>query len=236
MSKSKKNVIDPETVIKLYGADSVRWFMLSDSPPERDIQWSDEGISGSYKFMQKIWNISETINNLDSKMKMNDETKNILDKSINKLIKDVTLAIESFHFNVAVAKFYEFVNILSRVLHDKNEDKSYLQKLFAKFLTLISPFVPHIASECLEKINTGSIAHDQKWPEHNEKLIKEDKINIVIQINGKKRAMIEVKTNEKEEKIIKECLQITNVKKFINDKVILKKIYIKNKLVNLVVK
>ena len=96
MSKSKKNVIDPETVIKLYGADSVRWFMLSDSPPERDIQWSDEGISGSYKFIQKIWNISETINNLDPKTKMDDETKNILDKSINKLIKDVTLAIEVF--------------------------------------------------------------------------------------------------------------------------------------------
>jgi len=236
MSKSKKNVIDPETVIKLYGADSVRWFMLSDSPPERDIQWSDEGISGSYKFVQKIWSISETINNLDPKKKMNDETKNILDKSINKLIKDVTLAIESFHFNVAVAKFYEFINILSKILHDKNEDKIYLQRLFAKFLTLICPFIPHIASECLEKINTGSIAHDQKWPEHDEKLIKESKINIVIQINGKKRAMIEVKTNEKEEKIIKECLQLTNVKKFINDKVILKKIYIKNKLVNLVVK
>ena len=236
MSKSKKNVIDPETVIKLYGADSVRWFMLSDSPPERDIQWSDEGISGSYKFVQKIWSISETINNLDPKKKMNDETKNILDKSINKLIKDVTLAIESFHFNVAVAKFYEFINILSKILHDKNEDKIYLQKLFAKFLTLICPFIPHIASECLEKIDTDSIAHDQKWPEHDEKLIKEDIINIVIQINGKKRAMIEVKTNEKEEKIIKECLQITNVKKFIDDKVILKKIYIKNKLVNLVVK
>ncbi len=236
MSKSKKNVIDPETVIKLYGADSVRWFMLSDSPPERDIQWSDEGISGSYKFVQKIWSISETINNLDPKKKMSDETKNILDKSINKLIKDVTLAIESFHFNVAVAKFYEFINILSKILHDKNEDKIYLQKLFAKFLTLICPFIPHIASECLEKINTGSIAHDQKWPEHDEKLIKESKINIVIQINGKKRAMIEVKTNEKEEKIIKECLQITNVKKFIDDKVILKKIYIKNKLVNFVVK
>ena len=99
--------------------------MLSDSPPERDIQWSDEGISGSYKFIQKIWNISETINNLDPKTKMDD--KNILDKSINKLIKDVTLAIESFHFNVAVAKFYEFINILSKVLHDKNEDKIYLQ-------------------------------------------------------------------------------------------------------------
>ena len=135
--------------------------MLSDSPPERDIQWSDEGIGESYKFIQKIWNISETINNLDPKTKMDDETKNILDKSINKLIKDVTLAIESFHFNVAVAKFYEFINILSKVLHDKNEDKIYLQKLFAKFLILISPFTPHIASECLEKINTGSIAHDQ---------------------------------------------------------------------------
>ena len=96
MSKSKKNVIDPQSVIEMYGADAVRWFVLSDSPPERDIQWSDEGISGSYKFVQKVWNISEKINSIQEKKELVHEVQNDLDKLINKLIKDITYNIEHF--------------------------------------------------------------------------------------------------------------------------------------------
>ena len=236
MSKSKKNVIDPETVINLYGADSVRWFMLSDSPPERDIQWSDEGISGSYKFMQKIWNISETISSLSNDIKLNDDIKNIINKNLNKLIKEVTFAIERFHFNVAVAKFYEFTNILSKLLIKEEIEKKFIQNIFKDFLILISPFIPHLASECWEKIDKKSMLLKKEWPQFNESLIKDDMVNIVIQINGKKRAMIEAKINEKDEKVIQNCLEIDNVKKFVSGKNILKKVYVKNKLVNFVVK
>ena len=236
MSKSKKNVIDPETVINLYGADSVRWFMLSDSPPERDIQWSDEGISGSYKFMQKIWNISETISSLSNDIKLNDDIKNIINKNLNKLIKEVTLAIERFHFNVAVAKFYEFTNILSKLLIKEEIEKKFIQNIFKDFLILISPFIPHLASECWEKIDKKSMLLKKEWPQFNESLIKDDMVNIVIQVNGKKRAMIEAKINEKDEKVIQNCLEIDNVKKFVSGKNILKKVYVKNKLVNFVVK
>ena len=236
MSKSKKNVIDPETVINLYGADSVRWFMLSDSPPERDIQWSDEGISGSYKFMQKIWNISETISSLSNDIKLNDDIKNIINKNLNKLIKEVTFAIERFHFNVAVAKFYEFTNILSKLLIKEEIEKKFIQNIFKDFLILISPFIPHLASECWEKIDKESMLLKKEWPQFNESLIKDDMVNIVIQINGKKRAMIEAKINEKDEKVIQNCLEIDNVKKFVSGKNILKKVYVKNKLVNFVVK
>ena len=236
MSKSKKNVIDPETVINLYGADSVRWFMLSDSPPERDIQWSDEGISGSYKFMQKIWNISETISSLSNDIKLNDDIKNIINKNLNKLIKEVTFAIERFHFNVAVAKFYEFTNILSKLLIKEEIEKKFIQNIFKDFLILISPFIPHLASECWEKIDKESMLLKKEWPQFNESLIKDDMVNIVIQVNGKKRAMIEAKINEKDEKVIQNCLEIDNVKKFVSGKNILKKVYVKNKLVNFVVK
>ena len=236
MSKSKKNVIDPETVINLYGADSVRWFMLSDSPPERDIQWSDEGISGSYKFMQKIWNISETISSLSNDIKLNDDIKNIINKNFNKLIKEVTFAIERFHFNVAVAKFYEFTNILSKLLIKEEIEKKFIQNIFKDFLILISPFIPHLASECWEKIDKESMLLKMEWPQFNESLIKDDMVNIVIQVNGKKRAMIEAKINEKDEKVIQNCLEIDNVKKFVSGKNILKKVYVKNKLVNFVVK
>ena len=236
MSKSKKNVIDPETVINLYGADSVRWFMLSDSPPERDIQWSDEGISGSYKFMQKIWNISETISSLSNDIKLNDDIKNIINKNFNKLIKEVTFAIERFHFNVAVAKFYEFTNILSKLLIKEEIEKKFIQNIFKDFLILISPFIPHLASECWEKIDKESMLLKNEWPQFNESLIKDDMVNIVIQVNGKKRAMIEAKINEKDEKVIQNCLEIDNVKKFVSGKNILKKVYVKNKLVNFVVK
>ena len=236
MSKSKKNIIDPETVINLYGADSVRWFMLSDSPPERDIQWSDEGISGSYKFMQKIWNISESISSLSPDVKLKDNTKNLLDKKLNKLIKDVTFAIESFHFNVAVAKFYEFTNILNKLLITEKIEKEFIQNIFKDFLILISPFIPHIASECWEKIDKKNILLEKEWPQFNESLIKDDTVNIIIQVNGKKRAMIVAKINENDEKVIQNCLEIDNVKKFVNDKTILKRIYVKNKLVNFVTK
>ena len=145
MSKSKKNVIDPQSVIEMYGADAVRWFVLSDSPPERDIQWSDEGISGSYKFVQKVWNISEKINSIQEKKELVHEVQNDLDKLINKLIKDITYNIEHFHFNVAVAKFYEFINALSKILSDNEIDKEEYQSIFKQFLILIYPFLPHLA-------------------------------------------------------------------------------------------
>ncbi len=236
MSKSKKNVVDPQTVINFYGADAVRWFMLSDSPPERDIQWSDEGISGSYKFIQKIWTISEMIQGIDKENKLSEDEITQCEKLINKLIKDITYNIENFHFNVAVAKFYEFINHLSKMLHDNKSEANLFKKLFKDFLILIYPFTPHIASECWEKNYNNKEIHTSKWPLHNEKLIKEDKIIIVIQVNGKKRALLDTEPDLDQELIFNKSLDIENIKKIISDKKIVKKIYVKNKLVNIVVK
>ena len=236
MSKSKKNVVDPQTVINLYGADAVRWFVLSDSPPERDIQWSDEGISGSYKFIQKIWTISEMILSIDDNYKLNDNDRKECEKIINKLIKEITYNIENFHFNVAVAKFYEFSNQISKMLHEKKANKELFQKIFQNFLILIYPFTPHIASECWEKNYANQNIHKSNWPKFDPNLIKEETINIVIQVNGKKRALLETAPDQEEDQIFKQSFEIDNVKKLITDKTIVKKIYVKNKLVNIVIK
>ena len=235
MSKSKKNVIDPQSVIEMYGADAVRWFVLSDSPPERDIQWSDEGISGSYKFIQKIWNISEKINSIQENNSLTNEIKNDLDKFINKLIKEVTYNIDHFHFNVAVAKFYEFINSLSRILSENENNKEYYQNIFKQFLILIYPFLPHLASECWEKITQQQNLHMQSWPTFDESLLKVEEINLVIQINGKKRAILQVKPDVEEKTLFNMSLDLDNVKKFVENKKIVKKIYVKNKLINFVI-
>ena len=235
MSKSKKNVIDPQSVVEMYGADAVRWFVLSDSPPERDIQWSDEGISGSYKFIQKIWNISEKINNIQEKNILTNEIKNDLDKFIHKLIKEVTYNIDHFHFNVAVAKFYEFINSLSKILSENESNKEYYQNIFKQFLILIYPFLPHLASECWEKITQQQNLHIQSWPTFDESLLKVEEINLVIQINGKKRAILQVKPDIEEKTLFNMSLDLDNVKKFVENKKIVKKIYVKNKLINFVI-
>ena len=236
MSKSKKNVIDPQTVINLFGADAVRWFVLSDSPPERDIQWSDEGISGSYKFIQKIWTVSEMIQNIDKNNNLGKDDISKIEKAINKLIKEVTFNIENFHFNVAVAKFYEFMNFLSKHLHENKSEIKLFKKILKDFLILIYPFTPHLASECWEKNFDNQNIHTESWPKFDEKIIKEEKINIVIQINGKKRTLLNTESDQDQEIIFKKCLEIESVKKLLADKHVVKKIYVKNKLVNIVVK
>ena len=236
MSKSKKNVIDPQAVIDLYGADAVRWFVLSDSPPDRDIQWSDDGISGSYKFIQKIWLISEMIFNINENQKLSDEEILKSKRKINKLIKEVTFNIDNFHFNVAVAKFYEFTNYMSRSLYENKAEVKLFREIFKNFLILIYPFTPHIASECWEKNYKNKLIHNSKWPSYNEKIIKDDNINVVIQINGKKKTLLNTSIDQDQELLFEKCLEIESVKKQIIGKNIIKKIYVKNKLINIVVK
>ena len=150
--------------------------------------------------------------------------------------KEITYNIENFHFNVAVAKFYEFSNQISKMLHEKKANKELFQNIFQNFLILIYPFTPHIASECWEKNYANQNIHKSNWPKFDPNLIKEETINIVIQVNGKKRALLETAPDQEEDQIFKQSFEIDNVKKLITDKTIVKKIYVKNKLVNIVIK
>ena len=231
MSKSKKNIVDPDDIIKIYGADAVRWFILSDSPPDRDIQWSDSGIQGAFKYIQKIWRVCEGV-------KIYEKDKEEIDNNFliktNILIKEITECIEKFHINVAVAKLYVFLNNLNEEIDKKSLDKNSIVESYKKYLIIISAFIPYIANECWEIITKKNDLTSQEWPKIENNLIKKDNFDIVIQINGKKRAIINAINNENEESIFSKSLAIKNIKVILEEKNIIKKIFIKNKLLNIV--
>jgi leucyl-tRNA synthetase len=231
MSKSKKNIVDPDDIIKIYGADAVRWFILSDSPPDRDIQWSDNGIQGAFKYIQKIWRVCEKIKIY--KKEKEENNNNFLIKT-NILIKETTECIEKFHINVAVAKLYIFLNNLSEEIEKKTLNEEDIINAYKKYLVIISAFIPYIANECWEKITKQNNLSSQEWPKIENTLIKKDHFDVVVQINGKKRAIINAINNESEENIFSKSLAIKNIKVILDEKNIIKKIFIKNKLLNIV--
>jgi leucyl-tRNA synthetase len=231
MSKSKKNIIDPDDIIKIYGADAVRWFILSDSPPDRDIQWSDSGIQGAFKYIQKIWRVSEKIKIYKKEKEENDNSFLI---KTNILIKEITECIEEFHINVAVAKLYIYLNNLNEEIDKKTLNEEEIINAYKKYLIIISAFIPFIANECWEKITKENNLISQNWPKIENTLIKKDNFDIVIQINGKKRAIINAIKDENEENIFSKSLAIKNIKVILEEKNIIKKIFIKNKLLNIV--
>ena len=228
MSKSKKNTIDPENIIKNYGADSVRLFILSDSPPEKDVQWSDQGMLASFKFVQKLWTLNSKI--LD-KIKNNDQGDegNDLTKFTNQLINKITQNLEKFHYNVIVANFYEMYNFLIKEI-DKPIKKEILIENYKKILILMNPFIPHFSNECLNTINENQI----NWPKISKKDLIEEDINFVVQINGKKRAILKIKRDVVEKEILKIIKTNLEIEKFLKDQTIKKSIFVPNRLINII--
>ena len=229
MSKSKKNTIDPEDMINMYGADSVRWFMLSDSPPERDVQWSQEGVSASFKFIQKLWKLNYDI--LNKKEFVSSDSDSFIKKAVNKTIYSVTKNLDNFQYNVVIANIHEIYNVFNNHVNDNKVSKEVLKNEWEKIIMLLLPVVPHLAHECCEQIEKKFY-----WPKYNDKLLKEENSIIVIQVNGKKRGMIELPSDSDEKMIIKKSKEVDNVLKHIGSAKIIKNIYIKNKLVNFITK
>jgi len=229
MSKSKKNIVDPEEMINIYGADSIRWFMLSDSPPERDVQWSQEGVSAAFKFIQKLWKLNYDIIN---KKDVTSESGNLgLKKAVNKTIYNVTKNLDNFQYNVVIANIHEIYNLFSSHVSNNKTSKKVLINEWEKITMLLMPLVPHLAHECCEKINK-----EFYWPKYDVKLLKDDNCTIVVQVDGRKRGILEMPINSKEIIIIKKSKEIENVSKHVGNTEIIKNIYIKNKLVNFITK
>ena len=230
MSKSKKNTIDPGKMIDAYGADAVRFFILSDSPPEKDVQWSDSGMVSSFKYIQKFWLLNERISEIIKKEKI--ETNEKIDLFINQAINKVDYALENFRYNVIIAVFHEVYSFLNKVT-EKKQNYSNLKENYKKILILMMPVIPHVINECLHIM-------DEKqhlvWPKVNKKFIQSDKCNIVVQINGKKRSIISVETNLDEKKILEKVQNDKSLDKYFSKKKIFKTIYIKDKLINLIIK
>ena len=229
MSKSKKNTIDPENIINNYGADAVRFFILSDSPPEKDIQWSEQGMISSYKFIQKFWSLHKMIINLE--LKNNANQSNDINIFTNQMIDKITKNLENFHYNVLIANLHEIYNYLSKNLK-KIDNKQNLLSNYEKILRVISPVMPHLSNECLDELN---VKDRNQWPEVNKKFLKEHSFNVVIQINGKKRDLMNFNNDINEEDLLFEIKNNEKISKFLKDKEIKKSIYIKNKLINLII-
>ena len=229
MSKSRKNIVDPEEMINAYGADSIRWFMLSDSPPERDVQWSLEGVSAAFKFIQKLWKLNnEILNKKDATSKPKSIT---LQKAVNKTVYNVTKNLDNFQYNVVIANMHEIYNLFyDHVINNKTSNKT-LKNEWEKITMLLMPLTPHLAHECCKKINKKFY-----WPKYDPKLLKENNCTIIIQVDGRKRGILEMPINSKEVIIINKSKEIDNVSKYIGNTSIIKNIYIKNKLVNFITK
>ena len=230
MSKSKKNTIDPEKIINNYGADSVRLFIISDSPPEKDVQWSEQGMNASYKFVQKLWDLHIKI-----KSKIDEKNTSEVDMEITKfthqLVDKIMYNLDKFNYNVIVANMYETYNFLIKKIHmPLNGEK--LKENYIKILSVFSPIVPHLASECLKDFNLETF---QKWPVVDKKLIEKNIIQFVIQVNGKKKGTLKVNKNISEKEIIEKIKSENSLKKIFLDNNVNKTYFVKNRLINFLI-
>jgi len=234
MSKSKKNTIDPQQMIKDYGADAVRLFILSDSPPEKDVQWSEQGMVASYKFIQKFWVLHKKI---VQKLKLLDKNNTSLfnediEKFTNQMLNKVNLSLNKFSYNVIVANLHEIYNFFNKALNVELKNKNLISN-YVKILTIMIPITPHLASECLNEISDNK---NYTWPTINDKYLHNKIFDIVVQINGKKRGLISTDKSIEEKNLIEEIKKTKELQKFLIGADIIKSIFIKDKLINLITK
>ena len=255
MSKSKNNGVDPEEIVKEYGSDAARVFTLFAAPPEKELEWNSNGLAGAYRFINRIFllvnDTSEfTDKNATSKNfygidldKRNDEDKEI-QKKLHQTVKKVTESMEdNFHFNTAIAGVMELLNDMTSYKQtvidagkESSESKKIWKEVLEKTILLISPFAPHISDELWVEIGNEDSTFIQEWPKYIDELTKEDKVNLVIQVNGKLRDTATIKLGISKEECEKIAFSSDKIKKFLENKEIVKVIVVPNKLVNIVIK
>jgi len=245
MSKSKGNVVDPDELVKKYGCDTIRVFCLFASPPEKDLDWSDQGVEGSYRFINRLWRLvikfSDKLNDLpplNGKQNLTDSIKDMRRKT-HQTIKKVTEDIEQrFHFNTAIAAVMELVNKIYQIEEKELKfplSRSVLREALDSTILLLAPFVPHITEELWEKMGHQGSIFKHPWPTYDREIIKKEKIIIVIQINGKLRSQVEVVPGLSDTKIKALALENKKIEELLKNKSIKKIIIIPNKLINIVV-
>lgn len=247
MSKSKGNTVDPDDIFQKYGADTARLFILSDSPPDRDLDWSDEGVEGCYKYLSRIWRLVASvcdnvdINNTDFTFDSLTTDSQEVVRNTHKAIYGITNDIEKeFQFNTVVSKTRELVNAIYQYINNKKEysesDKQALSFAIKSLIKLIAPLIPHLADELWMSIGGQESVHLTNWPSYNEKLLIADVIEMVIQVNGKVRDKIQIAASSSKEEAEKAALNSEKVQKHINGKQPVKVIVVPKRLVNIVVK
>lgn len=238
MSKSKRNVVDPQDIIETYGADSARLFILSDSPPERDLEWSEAGIEGAWRYINKLHRlISTNLNNISETALINDANGNALDlrRLAHKTIKGVSDAIDAFQMNKAVALIREFSNTIEKFKAASDSDKAVLREVLEILVQLINPMMPHLAEELWETLGHKTPLVETPWPKADESLMQNETVTIGVQINGKVKAQITLPKTASKEDFEKEALAQEKVQTAIGDKQVRKVIVVPGRIVNVVV-
>ena len=242
MSKSKGNVVDPEELIDRYGADTVRLFCLFAAPPQRDLDWTSEGVEGAARFLNRVWNV--VLQHKHRKMAWTQEEQSDQVRGLRRLthrtIKKVSEDIQNrFHFNTAIAAIMEMANELGKINvidADKSPDLSAaVKEAVRSIVLLLSPFVPHIAEEMWEQLGENPGMVKRGWPTYELALLEQDEILIVVQVNGKKRAEIFMPSDAPDEEVKAAGLDEPNVKKFVEGKTVRKVIVVPGRLMNVVV-
>jgi leucyl-tRNA synthetase len=234
MSKSKKNVIDPHDIIEGYGADVARWFMLSDSPPERDVEWTDAGALGAWRFANKVWDmVFETSkDSLQPAGSVGDISGAALDlrRSVHKAVAKITDGIDNFRFNTSVAQIYETVNALKK--HAEN-DAAKIEGM-SMLVRAIAPFMPHLAEECWAHLGGEGLVCDAPWPVADPAMLRDDEITMPIQVNGKRRAEINVAKTADKDVVEKLAMAHPRISEFLSDKTVRKIIVVPGRIINIV--
>lgn len=245
MSKSLGNVVSPEEIVNKYGADTARLFILFAAPPEKDLEWSDQGVEGSFRFLNRVWRIVEELTDfvkgagtLDPKelSSQDKELRYVLHSTIKKVTEDVG---ERFNFNTAISAIMEFVNALYQYKDKVEKDKynvALLKEAVENLIILLAPFVPHITEELWENIGGSGSVHKQKWPSYTEEALVKDEIEIVVQVNGKVKDRLVIPVGLDKQATEKAAMKSTKIQQLVEGKQVVKVIVIPEKLVNIVVR
>jgi leucyl-tRNA synthetase len=244
MSKSKKNVVDPDEIVATYGADTARWFMLSDSPPERDVQWTEAGVEGASRFLQRIWKlVAEFVETRDDlRTRLNgDGDAGVLElrKATHRAVSRVAEEIEGLRFNRAVAHIYELANTLGKFQqsYDKAITASQLEALgegIERLVQLVAPMMPHLAETCWAALGRDGLVADAAWPEVDPALLVEDSVTVAVQVNGKLRSTIELPVGASRESVEEVVLSLEPVARLLDGKSPRKLIIVPDRIVNVV--
>jgi leucyl-tRNA synthetase len=242
MSKSKKNVVDPDDIIGAYGADTARWFMLSDTPPERDIEWTAGGVEGAYRFLQRIWRlVNEAADKGSGTSEPSETSADALElrRASHRAVAAVTAAIDRLRFNVAIAQIYELANALSAGLNAAGAEPAAdmqfaLLEAAELFTRIAAPMVPHLAEECWAALGHDGLLAAEAWPTPNPGLILDDTVTIAVQVNGKRRDELRIARDAAKEDIEAAALKLDNVVRAIGGRKIKKVVIVPQRIVNVV--
>ncbi|MGB7037120.1 MAG: class I tRNA ligase family protein, partial [Xanthobacteraceae bacterium] len=248
MSKSRRNTVDPDEIIAAYGADVARWFMLSDSPPERDVEWTERGVQGAWRFSQRLWRLVGEAAEIagaapQARPAAFSETATKLRKATHRALARVSDDIEKLHFNVCVASIYEFANALNDVIGGIEEHgdakldpalRWAMREAVNVLVQLFHPMMPHLAEECWAALGHGTLVAQEKWPEVERELLVEATVTLPVQINGKKRAEVTVPRDADNATIETAVLALDAVQSGLGGKSPKKVIIVPGRIVNVV--